>query len=80
MIDENLLPDGNTRVTVFVEAPYDNFVKPVTRFWNASGIDVKLDADGLNVQTESLAAVLAGGVAFDDGPAAAVPASAGMSG
>jgi paraquat-inducible protein B len=68
VIDENLLPDGSTRVTVFVDAPYDGFVKPVTRFWNASGIDVKLGADGLNVQTESLAAVLAGGLAFDDGP------------
>jgi paraquat-inducible protein B len=68
VIDENLLPDGSTRVSVFVEAPYDGFVKPVTRFWNASGIDVKLGADGLSVQTESLAAVIAGGVAFDDGP------------
>ncbi len=80
VIDENLLPDGSTRVTVFVEAPYDGFVKPVTRFWNASGIDVKLGADGLNVQTESLAAVLAGGLAFDDGPTEAVPAAAGIPG
>ena len=78
VIDENLLPDGSTRVTVFVEAPYDGFLKPVTRFWNASGIDVRLGADGLNVQTESLAAVLAGGIAFDDGPAEAVPAAAGV--
>ena len=75
VIDENLLPDGSTRVTVFVEAPYDGFVKPVTRFWNASGIDVKLGADGLNVQTESLAAVIAGGLAFDDGPTEVVPAA-----
>jgi paraquat-inducible protein B len=80
VIDENLLPDGSTRVILFVEAPYDGFLKPVTRFWNASGIDVKLNADGLNVQTESLAAVLAGGLAFDDGPTEAVPASAGMLG
>ena len=76
VIDENLLPDGSTRVTVFVDAPYDGFVKPLTRFWNASGIDVRLGADGLKVQTESLAAVLAGGLAFDDGPAEAVPAAA----
>jgi paraquat-inducible protein B len=80
VIDENLLPDGNTRVSVFVEAPYDGFVKPETRFWNASGIDVRLGADGLNVQTESLAAVLAGGLAFDDGPSEVVPAAAGMPG
>ena len=76
VIDENLLPDGSTRVTAFVEAPYDGFVKPVTRFWNASGIDVKLGADGLKVQTESLAAVLAGGLAFDDGPTEVVSAAA----
>jgi paraquat-inducible protein B len=77
VIDENLLPDGSTRVTVFVEAPYDGFVKPVTRFWNASGIDVTLGADGLNVQTESLAAVLVGGLAFDDGPIEALFFAAG---
>ncbi|MEA3160601.1 MAG: paraquat-inducible protein [Gammaproteobacteria bacterium] len=78
VIDENLLPDGSTRVSVFVEAPYDGFVKSVTRFWNASGIDVRLGADGLSVQTESLAAVLAGGVAFDDGPAETVAAPTGL--
>jgi len=80
VIDENLLPDGSTRVTVFVEAPYDGFVKPVTRFWNASGIDIKLGADGLKVQTESLAAVLAGGLAFDDGPIAALFVAGGVPG
>jgi paraquat-inducible protein B len=78
VIDENLLPDGSTRVTAFVEAPYDSFVKPVTRFWNASGIDVKLGADGLSVQTESLAAVIAGGIAFDDGPIEALFTAAGV--
>ena len=80
VIDENLLPDGSTRVTVFVEAPYDGFVKPVTRFWNASGIDVRVGADGLNVQTESLAAVLAGGLAFDDGPIEALFVAGGVPG
>src|SRR5882757_9435790 len=80
VIDENLLPNGGTRVTVFVDAPYDGFVKPVTRFWNASGIDVKLGANGLKVQTESLAAVLAGGVAFDDGPIEALFVAGGVPG
>ena len=80
VIDENLLPDASTRVTIFIEAPYDNFVKPVTRFWNASGVDVRLGADGLNVQTESLAAVLAGGLAFDDGPIEALFAAGGTPG
>jgi paraquat-inducible protein B len=76
VIDENLLSDGSTRVTVFVEAPYDAFLKPETRFWNASGINVRLGADGLDVQTESLAAVLAGGIAFGEGPTEVVAAAA----
>jgi paraquat-inducible protein B len=80
VIDENLQLDGSTRVTVFVDAPYDGFVSPVTRFWNASGIDVKLGADGLSMQTESLAAVLAGGLAFDNGPIEVMPAAAGIPG
>jgi paraquat-inducible protein B len=52
-------------VRIFVKAPYDRFVKPETRFWQASGLDFSLNADGLNVQTESLASLLIGGVAFD---------------
>ncbi|MGA9367749.1 MAG: MlaD family protein, partial [Steroidobacteraceae bacterium] len=75
VIDENLSGDGSTRVSVFIDAPYDRFVKTDTRFWNASGISLSLTADGLRVRTESLAAVLAGGVAFDDGPPGAQPAT-----
>lgn len=61
---------------IFVEAPNDQFVTTSSRFWNASGIDVSLGADGLKVNTQSLATVLAGGVAFQDppGPHDATPA------
>ncbi len=61
-----LAPDGQSvDVSVFVNAPYDKYVTTETRFWNVSGVSVTLDADGLRVRTESLAALLAGGVAFD---------------
>ncbi|MFA5939458.1 MAG: MlaD family protein [Sinimarinibacterium sp.] len=57
--------DGSgVTMQIFVYAPYDRFVTRNTRFWNASGIDVTLGATGLQVNTESLASVLAGGVAF----------------
>ena len=57
--------DGNNvSVQLFVDSPYDRFVTASTRFWNASGIDVTLNASGLKVSTESLATVIAGGVAF----------------
>jgi paraquat-inducible protein B len=48
-----------------VNAPYHQFVRASTRFWNASGVDVKLDATGIKVDTESLVSILVGGLAFD---------------
>ncbi|MGH7789328.1 MAG: intermembrane transport protein PqiB [Candidatus Binatia bacterium] len=50
---------------VFVNAPYDQYVNPNTRFWQASGIDVSLSASGLTVQTQSVLSVLIGGIAFE---------------
>lgn len=52
----------------FVEAPYDQFVTMNTRFWHASGVDVTLGADGLNVRTEALSTILVGGIAFQAPP------------
>ncbi|MFM0208010.1 MlaD family protein [Paraburkholderia sediminicola] len=60
------LDDNGKGVTmhVFVNAPYDKFVQNDTRFWQASGIDVSLDATGVKVNTQSLVAILIGGLAF----------------
>jgi paraquat-inducible protein B len=55
----------NFTIRVFVKAPYDQYVNPNTRFWQASGIDVQLSASGLTVRTESLLSILIGGVAFE---------------
>ena len=61
-----LAADGSgVDITVFVFTPFEQYVTPETRFWDASGIDVSLTADGLNVRTQSLVSLLAGGVAFD---------------
>lgn len=49
---------------VFVHAPYDGFVTANARFWNASGIDVNLDATGLTVDTQSMLSILVGGISF----------------
>jgi len=50
---------------VFVRAPFDSYVHDETRFWDASGLSVKLSGAGVDVQMESLKALLFGGVAFD---------------
>lgn len=49
---------------VFVEQPYDRFVTAQTRFWNASGFDMALGPEGLQINTQSLASIVAGGIAF----------------
>ncbi|SDS23249.1 paraquat-inducible protein B [Halopseudomonas litoralis] len=60
-----LSEDGKgVAVQIFVNAPYDDFITADTRFWNASGVDVSLAADGFKVNTQSLSSILAGGIAF----------------
>jgi paraquat-inducible protein B len=49
---------------VFIRAPYDRYVKANTLFWHASGIDFTLDANGVRVNTESVASILLGGISF----------------
>lgn len=75
-----LAPDGKSvDINIFVYAPYDQFVSEDAVFWNASGLDVTLDASGLRVNTQSLATVIAGGVAFGvrDPEAISKPAAEG---
>lgn len=52
-------------IRVFVHAPHEERVHTGTRFWNASGIDFSLNAEGVSVDTESLVSILVGGIAFD---------------
>ena len=55
-------------IHAFVRAPYDSYVHDETRFWNASGVSIKLGGTGIDVQLESLKALLLGGVAFETPP------------
>lgn len=52
------------RHQVFIESPYDVLVTEGTRFWSASGVDLKLDSEGFKVNIASLEALLGGGVTF----------------
>jgi paraquat-inducible protein B len=55
-------------VLAFVNAPYDRYVTQDTRFWHASGLQIELGASGLSVDAQSVASVLAGGIAFQEPP------------
>ena len=59
-------PNGKgVTLHVFVNAPYDRFVRSDTRFWHASGLDVSLSPDGVQINTQSVVSMLIGGVAFE---------------
>src|SRR6267142_2200597 len=74
VIAYDLTSDGKgVDLKIFVNAPYDRYVNPGTRFWNASGLDVSVGAGGVEVRTESLVAMIAGGIAFDTPAFAARP-------
>lgn len=65
VVSFSLDPDGEKiLLQVFIKAPYDRFVTANARFWHASGIDLKLDANGVKLSTQSLSTVLMGGIAF----------------
>ena len=69
VIGYDLAEDGRSvNIKVFVNAPYDKYVTSGTKFWQASGIDVTMGANGLTVQTQSVLSVLIGGIAFETPP------------
>lgn len=55
-------------VNVFVNAPYDQYVGMNSRWWQASGVDLRLDSSGFKLNTQSLATVILGGIAFQAPP------------
>ena len=58
--------DGRfTTTKIFVEAPHDKRIHRNTQFWIASGVDMSLSADGIQIDTVSLTSLLIGGIAFD---------------
>ncbi len=66
VIGYNFAKDSKgVQIQVFINDPYTHQVAANTRFWNASGIGVSLDAEGLKMQTESLISIVSGGIAFD---------------
>ncbi len=72
-------PDGRgVDVQIFVDAPYDRFVSPNSRFWHASGVDVAMDADGVKLNMQSVLSLMLGGVAFSspEGEPGETPAAA----
>ena len=71
---------ASVTIRAFVREPFDKYVRDDSRFWNASGVSVKLGSGGVELQLESLRAILLGGIAFDTPAEAVGNASGGVVG
>ncbi|MGI9336508.1 MAG: intermembrane transport protein PqiB [Gammaproteobacteria bacterium] len=66
VLNYELAEDERTiNVHVMVESPHHRLVREGTRFFDVSGIDVSMGADGMKVRTASLVSIIAGGIAFE---------------
>jgi paraquat-inducible protein B len=64
--DYQLDDDGqNITLKVFIHEPHDKLVFRNSRFWNASGIDLTMDAGGIKIDTQSIVSMMIGGIAFN---------------
>jgi len=50
---------------IFVNAPYAGWVHKDSRFWNSSGIELRVGPEGVRLQVDSLKAAVLGGITFD---------------
>jgi paraquat-inducible protein B len=50
--------------STFIEAPYHKLITTNTKFWDISGVQMKLSASGVTVNTGSLETLLTNGVTF----------------
>ncbi len=51
---------------IFIEAPYHEHVYPDSSFYSVTGVEANVDAGGVSVRLESIAAFFTGGIAFDN--------------
>ncbi len=56
--------NGKIEYGAFISADYAKLVRSNTKFWNVSGIDVQIGANGLHLHAGTLESLLLGGITF----------------
>ncbi len=59
---------GQVEFGAFIQAEFAHLVRPQTKFWNVSGIDLQVGSGGVQVRTGTLEALLIGGITFSEPP------------
>ncbi len=57
---------GRMDFGAFIDVDYANLIDGKTRFWNVSGIDLKLGAEGVQLRSGTLESIVSGGITFSD--------------
>ncbi len=57
---------GQVEFDAFIEGDYGKLVRQGSYFWNISGIDLEVGANGVKLRTGTLEALLLGGVTFNE--------------
>ena len=75
----DLQPDGRSVIiTTFINAPYDGLINQETRFWDAGGVQLSVEANGLRLRSDSILDLMIGGISFENplglAPTLAAPA------
>ncbi|CAK7192300.1 Intermembrane transport protein PqiB [Commensalibacter sp. Nvir] len=55
---------GPIRLNIFLKKPYDSYLHSNSSFWNVSGLKIGFGASGLNIEMQSIQALVSGGIAF----------------
>ncbi|GAD03564.1 MlaD family protein [Agarivorans albus] len=61
----SLLKDGSIDLKIKIFGNYRHLVTDNSRFWHASGLEIKASLEGLSVNSESLKSLVMGGISFD---------------
>ena len=64
IVDRNL-SKNSVGYTIFIQKEYQDLVKNSSNFWRISAVDFKASLSGIELQVDSVASVLSGGISFD---------------
>lgn len=56
---------GPIKISIFIRSPFDNLVRPDSRFWDSSGVALGIKGGVLQLQLQSFQALFAGGITFN---------------
>ncbi|MEI6859957.1 MAG: MlaD family protein [Shewanella sp.] len=64
IISYNLEGSRQILLTAFIKEQYTHLVKTDSQFWNVSGLQIDASLSGIEIKSESLSSILAGGISF----------------